>query len=164
MSKRARPNFQWQMLLPGVSHANHTARQAESAARMTAAICGQPFFTSSEPSNPFGVCLKMLLESSSWRSTLCVLTWKTRVTPSGRLLFQLAPLTRSISEHEFGFWPTPTAQSYKGGRLSPRTGVKSPLKNSYPDFCSLVLGQRYAHPDFTEHLMGYPTGWTVPND
>jgi len=48
----------------------------------------------------------MLLESSRWHSTLCYLTWKVRVTPEKRLLFQLVPSTPGIDETECGLWPT----------------------------------------------------------
>ena len=62
-----------------------------------------------KPSNPPGYCLRMLLESSRWRSTLCYLTWKVRATPGRRLLFQLAPSTPRTDETESGLWPTAIA-------------------------------------------------------
>ena len=62
-----------------------------------------------KPSNPPGYCLRMLLESSRWRSTLCYLTWKVRATPGRRLLFQLAPSTPRTDETESGLWATPQA-------------------------------------------------------
>lgn len=42
---------------------------------------------------PVGSLARMLLESSIWHSTRCTLTWKTKVTPSKRLLFRLVPST-----------------------------------------------------------------------
>lgn len=44
-------------------------------------------------SSPVGSLARMLLGSSIWRSTRCTLTWKTKVTPSKRLLFRLVPST-----------------------------------------------------------------------
>ena len=43
-------------------------------------------------SGPLGSLVRMLLGSSIWRSTRCTLIWKTKVTPSNRLLFRLVPL------------------------------------------------------------------------
>ena len=42
---------------------------------------------------PVGLLVRTLLESSIWRSTRCLLTWKMRGTPARRLLFQLVPST-----------------------------------------------------------------------
>lgn len=39
-------------------------------------------------SGPLGSLVRMCLESSIWRSTRCYLTWKVKVTPARRLLFQ----------------------------------------------------------------------------
>jgi len=50
-----------------------------------------------------------LLATSAWASTTCYLTWKDKVTPAGRLLFQLAPSTPRIDGTEFGLLPTPKA-------------------------------------------------------
>ena len=44
-------------------------------------------------SGPLGSLARMLLGSSIWHSTRCTLTWKTKVTPSKRLLFRLVPST-----------------------------------------------------------------------
>ena len=44
-------------------------------------------------SSPVGSLVRMLLGSSIWRSTRCTLIWKTKVTPSKRLLFRLVPST-----------------------------------------------------------------------
>lgn len=57
--------------------------------------------------------------------------------------------------------PTPNATAFKGGRLSPRKGVRNPEKNNYQDFCSLVLKMRYPLPEFGEQVMGFPLGWTL---
>lgn len=48
-----------------------------------------------------------------WHSMMCVLTWKPKVTPRNRLLFQLAVSKLPIEETEFGssenLWATPQA-------------------------------------------------------
>lgn len=69
-------------------------------------------------SGPLGSLVRMLLGSSIWRSTRCTLTWKTKVTPSRRLLFRLVPSTprtgvtdAPLSEEK---WRTPTATDAEG--------------------------------------------------
>ena len=79
---------------------------SEEAIRMTV-TSGLKLSQLLKPSNPSGYCLKMLLESSTWHSTLCYLTWKVRATPMKRLLFQLAPSTPHTDEIESGLLPTP---------------------------------------------------------
>lgn len=60
------------------------------ARRMTA-ISGRGFVTSLPISGPAGACLKTLLGTSRWGSTLCWLTWNRSTTPAGRSLFRLRP-------------------------------------------------------------------------
>jgi len=50
----------------------------------------------------------MLLGTSAWASTVCYLTWKGKVTPQGRLLFQLVPRTCRTAVTGAGLWPTAT--------------------------------------------------------
>jgi DNA (cytosine-5)-methyltransferase 1 len=72
-------------------------------------------------SGPLGYLLRMCLESSPPCSTRCYLTWKVKVTKSGRSIYQLAPSMPRIGESGFGLWPTPmtvntTSQKAKAGR------------------------------------------------
>ena len=60
----------------------------------------------SKKSDPVGLLLKMLLESSEWNSTIVYLTWKAKVTPRGRLLFRLVPSMPRTEGTGFGLWPT----------------------------------------------------------
>jgi hypothetical protein len=46
--------------------------------------------------------VESLVLKGDWYSNKCALIWKTKVTPSNRLLFQLAPSTRPIAATEFG--------------------------------------------------------------
>ena len=73
-------------------------------------------------SGPLGSLVRMLLGSSIWRSTRCTLIWKTKVTPSKRLLFRLVPSTRRTGGTDVQLWPTPKASDYKG---SGPAGTKS---------------------------------------
>ena len=71
---------------------------------------------------------KMLVASSTWHSTLCVLTWKPKATPHNRLLFQLAVSKHPIVETESGssekMWRTPTAEGDGGKRGLGKMTVK----------------------------------------
>lgn len=79
-------------------------------------------------SGPLGSLVRTLLGSSIWRSTRCTLTWKTKVTPSKRLLFRLVPSTPRTGATDarlsgmVKMWPTPKASDYKG---SGPAGTKS---------------------------------------
>ena len=63
---------------------------SEEARRMTV-TSGLKCLELYQNSGPLGSLVRMLLGSSIWRSTRCTLTWKTKVTPSKRLLFRLVP-------------------------------------------------------------------------
>ena len=97
--------------------ASPLVRPGSEKARMMTVTSGQKCIGSWLPSGPVGSLLKMLLGTSAWASTACFLTWKTRATPAGRLLFQLAPSTPRTEETEFGLWPTPMTPN--GGRSIP---------------------------------------------
>src|SRR5215475_1637402 len=60
--------------------------------------------------DPLSSLAKTLLESSTWNSTRCWLTWRESATPQGRLLFLLAPsmprTEGSESSSSDGMWPT----------------------------------------------------------
>ena len=60
-------------------------------------------------SGPLGSLVKMLLGSSTWRSTRCYLTWKASATPAKRLLFRLVPSMPRTEETDVRLLPTPTA-------------------------------------------------------
>src|ERR1041385_6391100 len=56
---------------------------------------------------------KFRQKTGSLGSTLFRLTWKTRVTPSGRSIPALRASGRRTSETEFISWPTPSANNYE---------------------------------------------------
>lgn len=53
--------------------------------------------------------VKMLLESSIWRSTMCSLTWKEKATKQGRSYYQLAVSARRTAATASPLLPTVTA-------------------------------------------------------
>jgi hypothetical protein len=75
--------------------------------------------------------------------------------------YRLPTLVPDSFGTECGLWPTPNATAFKGGRQSPRRGVRNPERNNWQDWCSLVLGQRYPVPETAEQVMGYPEGYTA---
>lgn len=110
------------------------------------------------------------LALSSWRTSQHSLeggltefseTWPRSGMMQSGTAFQLPTLVSDTFGTEFGLWPTPNATAFKGGRLSPRNGVKRPERNNWQDWCSLVLGQRYPVPETAEQVMGFPTGHTA---
>src|SRR5690606_22582530 len=86
--------------------------------------------------------------------------WPRSGTMRNGTAYRLPTLAPDSFGTEFGLWPTPNATAFKGGRLSPRHGVKRPERNNWQDWCSLVLGQRYPVPETAEQVMGFPTGHT----
>lgn len=86
---------------------------SEEARKMTV-TSGQKCLELYQNSGPLGLLVRMLLGSSIWRSTRCALTWKTKVTPSKRLLFRLVPLTPRIGGTGAQLWRTPNASDSAG--------------------------------------------------
>lgn len=87
---------------------------SEKARQMTV-TSGQKYFALYKPSTLGGSLVRMLLGTSHWGSTLCLLTWKVSVTPGKRLLFQLSPWMPDIAETEYSLWPTPRASDATHG-------------------------------------------------
>lgn len=81
---------------------------SEEAQKMTV-TSGRRCLELYKNSTPVGLLAKMLLESSTWRSTRCYLTWKISVTPAKRLLFRLVPSMPRTEGTDAPLLPTPTA-------------------------------------------------------
>ena len=87
-------------------------------ARTMTAISGRKCSESYKRQGQLGLLVRMLLESSAWHSTKCVLTWKRVDTKSSRSLFRLAVSMPRTEETEYGLlrgggamWPTPRTPS-----------------------------------------------------
>ena len=76
-------------------------------ARAMTATSGQQCARSLRLSVPLGCCVRTLLVTSRWASTVCFLTWRRKDTPASRLLFQLVPSTPRTDAIESGLWRTP---------------------------------------------------------
>ena len=78
-------------LFQGGSPVNLSVLPGSEEARKMTVTSGLKCLELYRNSGPLGLLVRMLLGSSIWRSTKCTLTWKTKVTPSKRLLFRLVP-------------------------------------------------------------------------
>ena len=84
-------------------------------ARQMTVTSGRMCLKSLSAKDPLGAFLKMLVVTSTWASTRCYLTWKTKATPQGRLLFQLAPSMPRTDATGSGLWATPRTTDGTGG-------------------------------------------------
>ena len=98
--------------------ASRSVVPGSNEARTMTAISGRKCSESYKRQGQLGSLVRMLLESSAWHSTKCVLTWKQKVTKSSRSLFQLAVSMPRTEETEYGLlrggggmWPTPRTPS-----------------------------------------------------
>ena len=66
-------------------------------------------------SDPLGSSVRMCLESLSWHSIMCYLTWKTSATPAKRLIYQLVPSMPRTKGKGCGLWLTPQTRDYRSG-------------------------------------------------
>lgn len=104
-----------QMLLPGVIPANLSPLPGSKEARKMTATSGRRCYDLYKSVVPNLSFVKTLLVTSKWDSTLCSLTWKTKATPAGRLLFQLAAKVFPTKETGCGLSPTAQARDYRSG-------------------------------------------------
>lgn len=143
-------------LFQGDSRASLLVQPGSDEARAMTATSGLKCCELSKISGPLGSLVKMLLGSSTWRSTRCYLTWKPLGTPSSRLLFQLAASTPRIEGTEFSSWPTPTVWDKKGFDKHPRKDATStrsvllsqkvalfPTPTKFDSTCGDLKGKEY---------------------
>ena len=140
----------------GDSPVSHLVSQDSKRDRTTTVTSGLQCLKLSKESGPLGSLERMLLASSDWASTRCLLTWKKKVTPQGRLLFQLAASMPRIAVKESGLWPTATANEDACGR--PGAKMQKMLGN-HPEVRGDLTGGTL-NPQWVEWLMGFPSGWT----
>ena len=96
-------------------HASHSVLPGSKEARQMTVTSGLNISGLLKKSDPAGLFLKTLLDSSIWASTRCFLTWKVRTTPAKRLLYQLVPSTPRIDGTASGesvTWATPNTMDH----------------------------------------------------
>ena len=153
--------------LPGDLIASHTVPPGESLARSITVQSGRKCCALLQRQDLVSLWLKTLLASSTWNSTTCFLRWRPRATPSGRLLFQLAPSMQDTGEIESGsldriLWPTPAAGDDRDrGNLS-KPVIKRRIAKGKQMNLSMVVSDKNGklNPTWVEWLMGYPSGHT----
>lgn len=100
-------------------HVSHSVSRGSAEARRMTASSGRRCSALSASPGPAGWLVRTFLASSMFRSTACVLTWKTSATKSGnRLFFRLQASVPRTSESASSSWlPTPGAtDGERGGR------------------------------------------------
>ena len=115
-----------QMSLQGDFLANHSALQEKENQQQMIVTSGMKCLELLEKSNQDGLLAKMLkvllTSTTAWCSDRCKLIWKSKVSKSNVLLFQLQASVLGIKENEFGLWPTPTAQDHSRNTIPPSIG------------------------------------------
>ena len=160
-------------LFPAGSPASRFPLPGSDEARRMTVTSGLKCLELYRNSGPLGSLVRTLLGSSIWRSTRCALTWKTRVTPSKRLLFRLVPSMPRTGGTDAPLWPTVTTDSvsqrtkrYKQGGLPLDMAVNlwpTPKASDYKG--SGPAGSKSANHDLKKHnlkgvVMFYPTPTT----
>ncbi len=122
---------------PGDSPASRSVVPGSAEAGKMTVSSGRKCLESCGSSGPLGLLERMLLESSIWNSNLVVLTWKVKVIPSGRSLFQLAVSVPGIEENECSsLVPTPDtcpeAPNKNANRIYPKSLLQAAQDNYSP--------------------------------
>lgn len=93
---------------PAPARANLSARQAKEAGLLTSGTYGPPgSISSSSVALQSSLASRLQVRMASLGSTSFKLTWKMRVTPSGRQICALRASERRTSGSGCGSWPTP---------------------------------------------------------
>lgn len=103
------------------SPASRSAQPGSVEAVKMTVTSGQRCCELSKKSGPLGLLERTLLESSTWRSTQCFLTWKVKATKQGRLYFQLAASAPHIGGTGAPLWLGTMTASQTGGSHSIRS-------------------------------------------
>lgn len=111
-------------LFQGDSPASRSVQPGSEEARKMTVTSGLRCCELYKRSDRVGSLVRMLLESSVWRSTRCYLTWKPSATPARRLLFRLVPSTPHTDGTESPLWPTVCATEARQGLQIRREGKK----------------------------------------
>ena len=99
------------------THASRSALPASDEARKMTVTSGRKYLPLCKQSGRVGAFSRTFLDTSTWASTKCYLTWKVKATPSNHLLFQLAPsMPRTDAIESGSLLHTPTA---KANQMSP---------------------------------------------
>jgi len=89
-------------------------------------------------------------------------TWPASGMTRNGQLYPLAPLVRHTCDSECSLWPTPTASmDGRGFGIPLHKGTGRYKQSTVSRVHDLVFEHGWRiHPNFTEALMGFPSGWT----
>jgi hypothetical protein len=107
------PKIKKLTLLQEDTLANLSASQVEKKVKKIRDTSGQSILELSKSSGRLGLLEKTLVDILNSVSTPYLRTWKVKVTPHARLVFQLRASAPTIKEKESGLWQTPTAVGIK---------------------------------------------------
>ena len=97
------------------TRANHLVSPGSEEAKKMTATSGLKYSALLKQKDPLGAFSRMFMVTLPWASTKCLLTWKPKATPAGRLLFQLAVSMPRTEETDSGLWATPRTTDGTGG-------------------------------------------------
>ena len=92
--------------------ANLSPSQVEKKVKKIRDTSGQSILDLSKSSDQLGLLEKMLVDTLNSVSTPYLRTWRAKVTPQGRLVFQLRASAQTTKEKESGSWHTPTVMDH----------------------------------------------------
>lgn len=93
--------------------ANPSVSPGTAKAKRMTATSGRTSAGLLHSKDPLGSFSKTFMATLAWVSTRCLLTWKPKATPAGRLFYQLQVSMPRTDETDSGLWPTPLAQEAK---------------------------------------------------
>lgn len=168
---------------PAASPASRTALQENGLAKkipgISGRICAGQYISSTQHGSSLKMFTVLLLGRTEWYSKRCTLSWKTKVTKSGRSFFQLqvsTPRTEGTASSS-SLIKTPTAMDGKvtSGKSRPKAGNSGTLAQELMSGCKATLNKLglLLTPTTTETIQDiaqfkrrmrkYPNGTTVPN-
>lgn len=147
--------------------ASHSVPQGNKKAKQTKGISGRYGSGSLESAvlqSSLENRLRQQLPMDGWMKSQLI--WKTKTTPSGRRLSQLAVLARRINETDYGLWPTTSARDWKDiGNLENsryrKCGKERKDTIGRVAFYSAATTESKGsvNPQFVCWLMGFPPEW-----
>ena len=153
------------------AHVNLSARQAKEKGLLTSGTYG-PRSSISSASTALGLSLanRLRVKTDSLGSALYTLTWKERVTPSGRSIPALRASVRRTSDKDCTGWPTPVVRDHRNSsgsgsnprdlpRVTPLTGwPTTTVEDSWGGIAEAKNTPRnMATLRNSAHLAGWPT-------
>jgi hypothetical protein len=125
---------------PGPVRASRSPRP-ELAGGSTTPVTSGPNGSASSVSAALQSSLESKLQAAmvSGGSTLFRLTWKPRVTPSGRQICALRGRGLRTSDSDYSSWRSPRAMDYRGGVTGTRGSTRNPSDFYLPDQVNTVL-------------------------